>query len=163
MTLTRQITKNITAVIIDHDIVKSSLLESFENDIDFKYAGKVSYNIEWTLIDFLLSQGHNVILDSPCVYDIMIEKGEALVEKYKIKYKYIECFIKSSDIIDNRLQKRERMISQVPQDFYRNMTQESYESSLGINKKHLNSKCLLINTEEPIETYINNVLDYLYL
>lgn len=57
-TLSRQIAKRTGAVIIDHDIVKSALLTSLKDfSIDEKIIGKVAYNIDWSLIDFHLSQG----------------------------------------------------------------------------------------------------------
>jgi predicted kinase len=66
-TLAREIAKRTGAVIIDHDIVKSALLHSMdENVMDGKLAGRISYNIDWSLIDFHLSQGQCVIFDSPC-------------------------------------------------------------------------------------------------
>jgi predicted kinase len=56
-TLARQIAKKTGAIIIDHDIVKSALLHTIEEvSIDSKLAGKISYNIEWSLIEFHLSQ-----------------------------------------------------------------------------------------------------------
>ena len=57
-TLSRQIAKRTKAVIIDHDIVKSSLLHSREGiPMDPKLAGKISYNIDWSLIDFSFRKG----------------------------------------------------------------------------------------------------------
>jgi predicted kinase len=78
-TLAREIAKHTDAVIIDHDIVKSALLHSIEAPIDPKLAGKISYNIDWSLIEFHLSQGHNVIFDSPCLYEEMVERGTHLL------------------------------------------------------------------------------------
>ncbi len=56
-TLSRQIAKNTGAVVIDHDIVKTALLESLEiRQIETEAAGGISYEIEWVLIDFHLSR-----------------------------------------------------------------------------------------------------------
>lgn len=102
-TLSREIAKQLKAVIVDHDIVKSSLMESLlEVPIHPKLAGKASYNIDWSLVEFYLSQGHNVILDSPCLYDELIEKGIPLSEKYPIKYKYVECYLDDMGEINRR-------------------------------------------------------------
>ena len=74
-TLAKQIAKLTGAVIVDHDVVKTALLRSInDKSIDLKVAGKVSYEIDWSLIDFYLSQGLNTILDSPCFYAEMVEK-----------------------------------------------------------------------------------------
>ena len=111
-TLSRQIAKRTEAVIIDHDIVKSSLLNSLEGaPIDTKLAGKISYNIDWSLIEFQLSQGNNVVFDSPCLYEEMIEKGTALAKKYNVKYKYVECYLDDMNEKNLRLKNRKRMIS----------------------------------------------------
>ncbi|MDF2963764.1 MAG: zeta toxin family protein, partial [Paenibacillus sp.] len=114
-TLARLIGKHTGAVIIDHDIVKTSLLESLERNIDLKLAGNISYSIEWSLIDFHLSQGHKVIHDSPCFYSEMVDKGLGLSEKHHAKYKYVECYLNDVAEINNRLKQRDRMISQIQQ------------------------------------------------
>lgn len=74
--------------------------------------GGVSYYIEWELIGFLLEQEHSVILDSPCLYDGMVEKGIGLYRKYGATYKYIECYLNNIEEINRRLQTREYKISQ---------------------------------------------------
>lgn len=56
-TLARRIAKNTGAIVIDHDIVKTTLLESLETrQIETMAAGGISYEIEWSLIDFHLSR-----------------------------------------------------------------------------------------------------------
>ena len=80
-TLAQQISKITGAVIIDHDIVKSALLKSLDTyNIDSNAAGKIAYDIDWSLIDFHLSQGQSTILDSPCFYTEMVEKGIMMSE-----------------------------------------------------------------------------------
>lgn len=113
-TLSREIAKHTNAVIIDHDIVKSALLQSLEAyHVQTDAAGHISYSIEWSLIDFHLSQGHSVILDSPCFYEEMLQKRKDLCEKYGAQYKYIECYLNDRKEINRRLKNRERMISQI--------------------------------------------------
>ncbi|MGD6903385.1 AAA family ATPase [Bacillus infantis] len=113
-TLSRQIAKRTGAVVIDHDIVKSALLHSIKGTpIDGKIAGNISYNIDWSLIDFNLSQGHHVIFDSPCLYEEMVDRGIDLAKKYKAKYKYVECYLNDINEVNYRLKNRERMISQI--------------------------------------------------
>ena len=50
-TLARRICKMTNAVLLDLDVVKSSVINSFENDIDFKFAGKVAYELIFSLAD----------------------------------------------------------------------------------------------------------------
>ncbi|MBQ0741336.1 hypothetical protein J9332_44400, partial [Aquimarina celericrescens] len=77
--------------------------------VDAKAAGSISYDIEWALIDFHLSQGHSVILDSPCFYEEMLEKGQSLSKKHQANYKYIECYLEDFIEINRRLKTRQRM------------------------------------------------------
>ncbi|MGE6260666.1 AAA family ATPase [Heyndrickxia sporothermodurans] len=81
-TLARIIGTKTGAIVIDHDIVKSALMEALkENEMNLNTAGKISYHIEWSLIDFHLSQGNSVIFDSPCFYSEMVEKGLSLANR----------------------------------------------------------------------------------
>lgn len=110
-TLARQIGKATGAIVIDHDIVKSALLKSLDaRNLDVRTTGSVSYDIEWALIDFYLSQGHCVIFDSPCFYQEMLEKGQGLSKKHQANYKYIECYLDDYIEINKRLKTRQRMI-----------------------------------------------------
>ena len=75
-------------------------------------AGKISYNIDWSLIEFHLSQGQNVIFDSPCRYQESVEKAIDLSIKYNVKYKYVECYLDDFHEIKFRFIS-ERMIRQI--------------------------------------------------
>lgn len=154
-TLARELTKHTTAVILDHDIVKSSLIESLKGDISFNDAGKASYDIEWSLVDYL-SQGHSVILDSPCLYTEMIDKGLALAQKLKAKYKYIECYLNDYKEINRRLRKRNRMASLIEEAPSEQALIKTNEKA----KKPATGKILVIDTSKPINTYITRVVEY---
>jgi predicted kinase len=157
-TLARQIGKRTGAVIIDHDIVKSALLNTIEEaPIDGKLAGKISYNIDWSLIEFHLSQGHNVIFDCPCLYEEMIEKGTSLAKKYNVKYKYVECLLDDIHEINNRLKKRERMISQITEI----SSEEAFKYTINNSKKTTEYRCLVVDTGQPLEGYIQTVMQYI--
>ncbi|WP_019413801.1 AAA family ATPase [Paenisporosarcina sp. TG20] len=157
-TLSRQIAKRIEVVIIDHDIVKSSLLHSLEGtQIDAKLVEKISYNIDWSLIEFQLSQGNNVLFDSPCLYEEMIEKGTALAKKYNVKYKYVECYLDDMEVINLRLRNRKRMISQIKEI----ESLDSFKYTIENSKKPSNCKSLVVNTGQPIECYLQEVMNYI--
>jgi predicted kinase len=157
-TLARQIGKRTGAIIIDHDIVKSSLINSIDGvPIDGKLTATISYNIDWSLIDFLLSQGHNVIFDSPCLYEEMIVKGTGLAKKYNVTYKYVECYLDSSHEINNRLKNRERMISQIKEI----SSEEAFRYTIKNSKKPTEYKCLVVDTGKPLESYIQTVMQYI--
>jgi adenylate kinase family enzyme len=156
-TLSREIAKRTGAVLIDHDIVKTALLESMgDAQIDNKSAGRISYNIDWSLIDFHLSQGRDVIFDSPCLYDEIIEKGTDLSRKYMAKYKYIECYLDNMSEINFRLQNRERKISQIE----RVSSEDAFRRILENSKKPTDHKYLAVDTTPPLQSYMDKVMEY---
>ncbi|WP_339215940.1 AAA family ATPase [Solibacillus sp. FSL W8-0372] len=157
-TLALEIANRIDCVIVDHDIVKSALLNSVnDSQLDGKLAGKISYNIDFLLVDFYLSQGKNVILDSPCLYDEMIEKAMAISRTYNAKYKYIECYLADFDEINNRLKNRMKKISQIAQVENKDLFYTTIKNS----KKPANLSCLTVKTDNPLHTYIDDVLNYI--
>lgn len=157
-TLSRQIGKRTGAVLIDHDIVKSSLLNSIEDiPIDMNIAGRISYNIDWSLIEFHLSQGQNVVFDSPCLYQEMVDKGIDLSKKYNVKYKYVECYLNDFHEANYRLMNRERMVSQI-----REISSEAvFKNTLENSKRPSEYQCLVVDTGKPLESYINTVINYI--
>ncbi|MCG7344679.1 ATP-binding protein [Sporosarcina sp. ACRSL] len=157
-TLSRQIAKRTGAVIIDHDIVKSALLHSIEDTpIDGKLAGKISYNIDWSLIEFHLSQGHSVVFDSPCLYEEMVDRGTSLAKKYNAAYKYVECYLNDFHAINDRLKSRDRMISQISEV----RSEEAFTYSIENSKKPTDYPCLVVDTAKPLESYIDDVVNYI--
>ncbi|MEH7443609.1 AAA family ATPase [Bacillus sp. JJ1122] len=157
-TLARNISKLTGALIIDHDIVKSALVHTLnEAPIDPKLAGKISYNIDWSLIDFHLAQGQSVIFDSPCLYEEMVEKGTQLAEKYDASYKYVECYLDDIEEINFRLKNRERMISQIEEI----QSEEAFKFTIANSKKPAGYPYLVVNTGQQIENYILDVIEYI--
>jgi predicted ATPase len=60
------------AVIIDHDVTKSALLDA---GVPGATAGKASYAVLHALARHLLVQGKSVIFDSPCFYTVLLDRG----------------------------------------------------------------------------------------
>jgi predicted kinase len=156
-TLARLIAKNTGAIVIDHDIVKSALLESIDENINAKDAGRISYHIEWTLIDFHLSQGQSVILDSPCLYSEMVEKGLNLTNKHNAKYKYVECYLNDMNEINKRLKNRKRMVSQIEQI----TSKEAFDNAVNSSQRPPSVMIHIVNSSEPVEGYISEVIRYI--
>jgi predicted kinase len=157
-TLARRISKMTGAVIIDHDIVKSALLNSSEaENLNSNVAGKIAYDIDWSLVDFHLSQGHSTILDSPCFYSEMVEKGVSLSEKHNANYKYVECYLNEMKEIQHRLKNRTPMISQIQHVVSEKAFLEWIENS----KKPSDIQCLRVDSGKPIEKYIDEVMLYI--
>lgn len=157
-TLAREIAKRTGAVIIDHDIVKSALLQSIHDaSIDPKVAGGIAYNIDWALIDFHLASGHSVILDSPCLYEEMVEKGSALTQKHQVKYKYVECILNDFKEINRRLTSRERLVSQIEEI----KSEAAFQHTVQNSKRPPINVCT-VETNQPLEDYIEEVIDYIH-
>ncbi|HFF3186521.1 TPA: AAA family ATPase [Bacillus cereus] len=157
-TVSKYIAKLTGAVIIDHDVLKSALLKSLKvKGIESTIVGGLAYDAEWVLIDSYLEQGHSVILDSPCLYEGMVEKGIELSNKHGVKYKYIECYLNDMEEINRRLQTRKCMISQI----------EKVESEVGFkkwlngSKRPSNNEYLIVDSSKPIEQYVEKMMDYM--
>ncbi len=156
--LSRLIGKRTGAVLIDHDIIKSALLNSIEDiPIDVHIAGMISYHIDWSLIDFHLSQGQSVVFDSPCFYQEMVDKGIDLAKKYNAVYKYVECRLNDFQEVNYRLKNRDRMISQIKEI----QSEAAFNYSIQNSKKPTDIQCLLIDTALPLDSYIDEVIKYI--
>ncbi|WP_339176029.1 AAA family ATPase [Solibacillus sp. FSL R5-0691] len=157
-TLSRQIAEKIGAVIVDHDIVKTALITSFEEiPIEKKLVGKIAYNVDWSLVEFHLSQGQNVVLDSPCLYQETVDRGIDLSKKYNATYKYVECYLNDFQEINNRLKSRNKMVSQINAV----SSEETFKRTLENSKKPDEGSYIVVNTSEPLESYIDQVIDFI--
>ena len=156
-TLAKEIAKQTGCIIIDHDISKTSLMNSFQElQLDDRHCGKISYEMDFSLVDFYLGQGRSVILDSPCLYDVILEKGQKLAQKHHASYKFIECYLNDFEEVNKRLQSRTRHISQIekcasPESLYRTNEQ----------CKKPQSNYLTVQTAAPLATYIGKVMEYI--
>jgi predicted kinase len=110
-TVARPLRPYIGGIIIDHDVLRSSLLESAL--IPFDDAAKQAYLIQWTLAkDLIINQSLSVIIDSTCNYPEILEQGTPLAEQHGYAYWYVECKVGDVDLLDKRLRARPAMVSQ---------------------------------------------------
>lgn len=110
-TISKEIAKRINAVVIDKDILKSSMLE---NGLSNEISSKLAYDVMFDLGKFYLEQGRSIIFDTPCYYEEIITKGIKLSKTFNAEYKYLECFVEEYDVIDKRITLRDNMTSQIP-------------------------------------------------
>ena len=108
--MARLLQKSLGGLVIDHDILRSSLLE--ENDAAFDEVAKRAYHLQWAIVEDVIKQGLNIIVDSPCNYQSILNNGSALAEKYGLSYWFVECRVEDIDLLDERLRKRAPMKSQ---------------------------------------------------
>jgi predicted kinase len=95
-------------VVINHDLIKSSLLE---NGLSFTDASKLAYAMDGTLAeDLILGQGRSVIIDSPCFHPDVLERGRTMVksagEGWEYWYVELGCKVGDIQVLDARLKKR---------------------------------------------------------
>ncbi|MEM7334335.1 MAG: ATP-binding protein, partial [Chloroflexota bacterium] len=109
-TVATAVAPHLKAVILDHDVTKTALLDS---GIALSESGKGSYAVIKALVSTFLAQGHNIILDSPCFYEELLTFGLEVAEKYGAQYRYIECVTNDLTILDARLKMRPTLRSQV--------------------------------------------------
>ena len=155
-TLAKAIARRVGCVVVDHDVVKSALLRETGDGMDSDKAGRVSYAIEWDLINYYLDMGHNVILDSPCIHDVALTTGQGLAKKYGIQYKYVECQLRDMTQIDMRLRQRSALLSQNRLI----QSREQFEKSFGNSKRPSSERFLIVDTSLPMSTYLEEVLAF---
>lgn len=101
----------ISAVVINHDTLKSSFLEQGQT---FQSSASLAYDTKWSLAETSLKQGRNVVIDSTCNHTATLEQGTALAQRYNNEYVYVECKLAVSDIdlLEERLRNRVALRSQ---------------------------------------------------
>jgi predicted kinase len=97
------------AVVVDHDVSKSALLGALDEEDPtsmLKEIAKMAWAVDWAFLESLMRQRQNVIFDSTCLYDEVIEKGVNLARTYGYVYAYVECQVGDIDVLDTRLRSR---------------------------------------------------------
>lgn len=111
-TIARLLRPCVNGIIIDHDVLRSSLLTS-TSTYQFDHAAKQAYDIQWALACDFLKQGvEAIIIDSICNYAEVLEQGQSLAAQYGYRYWYIECKADDIELLDQRLRARFPMPSQ---------------------------------------------------
>lgn len=98
-------------VALDHDVVKTAILDA---GVPFSGAGAVSYTTLFALAGDLLRQGHNVVIDSPCLYPEVLHGGQQVARHLGARYAVVECVTDDIELIDARLRSRTPLRSQRP-------------------------------------------------
>ncbi|KAK4147260.1 P-loop containing nucleoside triphosphate hydrolase protein [Dichotomopilus funicola] len=109
-TLARLLRQSLGGVVLDHDVLRSSLLE--DTNLTFDTIAKQAYNLQWALARDIASQGCNIIIDSPCNFQEGLDQGSAIAEEHGMVYWYVECRVADLDVLDQRMRARTPMRSQ---------------------------------------------------
>lgn len=110
-TMAMQLQRSIGGLVIDHDIIRSSLLEDYGN-VPFDQVARSAYRLQWALVEQAVKQGLNVIIDSVCNYQQALDQGSALAERHGYTYWYVECRVEDIALLEERLRTRNPMRSQ---------------------------------------------------
>ena len=159
-TLARCICKAKNAVLLDLDVIRTSVMDSAGTAIDINLVGKIAYNMAFVLADSNLGMGNSVVIDSPCRFDFILDRGTSLAKKYDIPYKFIECYldINNFDELNRRRVEREILLSQkvnIP------ISKEDFLRGLETFKRPIEYEYLIIDTIRGIDDYIERIIKYL--
>lgn len=153
-TLAEKIRMCTNSIIIDRDVVKSSMLKAGIKD---PLLTDTSYLIVFDLIDYYLSKDLDVIVDTSCYLDKTLQRGLELSKKYGADYKYIECRVDNFDYIEERIKSRKNLASQLTEP-----TLEKYNSLVDKSLKPKNKDILIVNTTLEEDYKMEDILGYLY-
>ena len=116
---------------------------------------ETSYMVVFDLVEYYLSQGSNVIVDTSCYLKETLNKGLKLCEKYKAEYRYIECRVDKYEDIERRIKTRKHLSSQL-----REATMEKYNNALDKSVKPINIDTLVVNTTSDEHYNFEYILNY---
>ena len=152
-TLAKELSRHMDVVVIDRDIIKSSMTES---GVGEDIVADASYHVVFSLCRFYLSIDKSVIIDTPCYYNESLQNGIEIANEYGAAYKYIECKVESFDVISDRLKSRQRFVSQIE-----SAEKERFMGALDKSKKPNHTDYLIVDSSLPMDTYLYKALDYL--
>ncbi len=109
-TLARSIAGATGLVVVDTDVLKSSIIES---GVSVAAAGRVTYAAALALAGDLLVQGRGVLLDSPCRYQELLDSGRQVAGANGVRYAFIELWVEDWSAVLARLDARSPRPSQV--------------------------------------------------
>ncbi|KAK8064420.1 ATP-binding protein [Apiospora phragmitis] len=109
-TMARLLQRSIGGLVLDHDIIRSSLLEDYSN-VPFDQVARSAYRLQWAMAEQAVKQGLIVIVDSVCNYQEALDQGSALAKTHGYAYWYVECRVEDLTLLDERLRTRKPMRS----------------------------------------------------
>jgi predicted kinase len=162
--LAAEIVKHRPAVIVNSDVVKSTMLDA---GVEWKLAGPTAYQVLFALADDLLGQGYSVIVDSPSHYSYIPESGERTGRAHGCRYRFIELVCPDLDELARRFAQRTPRRSQMrgvdqgpagaPENFSRAKRVGAHQwQTHGPEGGHM-----VLDTTGPVGNYLKQALDYI--
>ncbi|KAK1979117.1 hypothetical protein LZ30DRAFT_631860 [Colletotrichum cereale] len=164
-TMASLLRESCNGITIDHDVFRSALLD--DNSVSFDHVAKRAYHLQWTFAEEMIKQGFNVIVDSTCNFQEVLDQGYALCEKYNFTHWYIECHVDDIDLLDERLRAREPMKSQRASVYCPPAAASSAragEDSRAVCRKWIENPCrpernaIIVDSRNSPETQRNHIL-----
>ena len=109
-TIARSVAGATGFVVVDTDVLKSSIIDS---GVTIAAAGPVTYAAALALAEDLLEQGRGVLLDSPCRYQDLLDSGRQIAHADGVRYAFIELWVQDWSAVMARLDARSPRPSQV--------------------------------------------------
>ena len=109
-TLARAIGAACDAIVLDNDVIRSAILDA---QIPASQAGRAAYEVLFAVAVDLLTQGRSVILDSPCHFQSILDRGMEIAQANGASYRFIECVCRERREIERRLTTRAPLRSQM--------------------------------------------------
>jgi predicted kinase len=164
--IARELARLRGVVAIDHDVVKSALLDG---GVPVAAAGSASYGVVLSVADDLLTQGHRVVIDSPCLYAELLRSGQQLAQRHHVAYRYIECVADDFVLLDQRLRGRTPRRSQrsslggAPQDLPATSGVDADElfRTWMADMKRPNTGYLRLDTTVPLAACVEQALAFI--
>ncbi|WP_066499660.1 AAA family ATPase [Abyssisolibacter fermentans] len=78
-TLAKEISKYFDVIILDRDVIKTSMMEA---GVDLNIVANASYHTTFCLCSYYLSLGRSVIIDTPCFHCETLNTGINIAKKY---------------------------------------------------------------------------------
>lgn len=152
-TLSKRIGKSSNAIVIDRDIIKTSMINS---KVAEDLVAGASYDVTYALAEFYLGMGLSVIIDTPCYYEDSLNNGRRIAEKFGARYKYIECRVEDYSIIEKRIYTRERLASQI-----KDTSLERYLNFIDKSVKPSDGNFLVVDTSSEHSYDMELIEEYL--
>ncbi|KAF4450410.1 P-loop containing nucleoside triphosphate hydrolase [Fusarium austroafricanum] len=110
-TVAKLLRPSIGGIVIDHDVLRSAILES--GSTSFDQAAKQAYLLQWKLAQDFMKQGvDSIIIDSTCNYPEVLEQGSSLAAQHGYASWYVECKVVDMNLLDQPMRARRPMLSQ---------------------------------------------------
>ena len=101
--------RELGAVVLDLDVIKSALLNS---GVDWETSGRASYRLIDAMAEQSLSNGLSVVVDVPSYWAEIHERLQATAGQYRASYQFLECTC-SEELRLSRVRQRVSRRSQI--------------------------------------------------